>query len=272
MLKLTRAVLAAVLAPLMVVSALVGVASPASATSAIETMPLWRLQVRVTTGDTDTAGTNGNPAFRFNSTLAGVRTLNPPSITAFDRGRVDTYDLRLLDSPSQITMLRVGIAGNDDWCVKRVELLFNGRVAFAEELKPATWWRLRHDQGGALTLSFLLRYSAQQRCLERVRQSASAPQRHQHGTALTIATSVTGSAMLSSPDSNQVEPRCAVDGDAPQYHRARSLFRDRGHRPERDRVAVRDHGHLRRKAFRGTRREAARGQSPNPVVLLPRIR
>jgi hypothetical protein len=111
-------------------------AGPVYAAGPIETMPLWRLQVRITTGTTATAGTNGFPALRLNATTTGVRTLNPQSSSAFDAGHVDTYDLRLLASPSQITMLRLGIAGSDDWCVKRVELLFNGRVAFARDAVP----------------------------------------------------------------------------------------------------------------------------------------
>jgi len=111
-------------------------AVPANAAAPIETMPLWHLQVRITTGNTAAAGTDGTPALRFNSTTSGVRTLNPPSKSAFDAGHVDSYDLRLFGSPSEITMLRIGIAGNDDWCVKRVELWFNGRVAFAQDAVP----------------------------------------------------------------------------------------------------------------------------------------
>lgn len=96
----------------------------------IETMPLWRLQVRITTGTTAGAGTRVHPSLRFNNSASGTRALNPPSPTAFDANRVTTYDLRLFGSPSEITMLRVGIAGNDNWCIKRIDLLFNGRLAF----------------------------------------------------------------------------------------------------------------------------------------------
>lgn len=110
--------------------------SPANAAGLIETMPLWRAQVRITTGSTATAGTNGIPAVRLNGSSSGVRWLNPPSPTAFDAGRIDTYDLRLLATPSEITMLRIGVAGNDDWCIKKVELLLNGRLAFAHNPVP----------------------------------------------------------------------------------------------------------------------------------------
>jgi hypothetical protein len=110
--------------------------SPASAAAPIETMSVWRLQVRVTTGDTANAGTNGVPAVRLNSSSDGVRVLNPPNSTAFDRGHVDTYDLRLLAAPSSITMLRLGIAGGDDWCVRRVALIINGRAAFDRDAVP----------------------------------------------------------------------------------------------------------------------------------------
>jgi hypothetical protein len=114
------------------------VALPAGAATTFETMPIWRLQVRITTGNSyfGTPGTNGIPAVRLNSTSDGVRVLNPPDSTSFDRGHVDTYDLRLLDTPSAITMLRVGIAGNDDWCIKDVSLIINNRLAFAGDAVP----------------------------------------------------------------------------------------------------------------------------------------
>jgi hypothetical protein len=113
-----------------------GAAHANAAAAPIETTPIWRLQLRIVTGDSPTAGTNGIPAVRLNSTNQGVRTLNPSNSTAFDRAHVDTYDLRLLDRASQITMLRIGIAGNDDWCVKQVTLILNNRVAFDRNVVP----------------------------------------------------------------------------------------------------------------------------------------
>ena len=125
----SRAALVGILAPLLL-AALVAGAGSASAASAIETMPLWRLQVVLTTGSD---GTAGNPAIRFNSTTSGVRTLNPEATSAFAAGRVDSYDLRLFGTPSELTMLRLGIAGTDSWCVAKVELRFNGRTAFVDD-------------------------------------------------------------------------------------------------------------------------------------------
>ena len=55
---------------------------------------------------------------RFNGTTTGVRTLNPRANSVFDRSQVAQYDLRLFDSPSQVTMLRIGIGGTDGWCIK----------------------------------------------------------------------------------------------------------------------------------------------------------
>jgi hypothetical protein len=104
---------------------------PANAQPIDEAMPLWRLQVRITTGSSAGAGTRVHPSLRFNNSASGTRALNPRSPTAFDANSVTTYDLRLFGSPSEITMLRVGIAGNDPWCVKKIELLFNGRLAFS---------------------------------------------------------------------------------------------------------------------------------------------
>jgi hypothetical protein len=106
---------------------------PAIAGEPIETMPLWRLRVRITS---DT-GTNRKPVMRFNRTAAGVRAMNPRSRGTF--GPVpDKYDLRLLDSPSRITMLRLGIAGSKDRCVRRIELFFNGKRAFDATVPAST--------------------------------------------------------------------------------------------------------------------------------------
>jgi len=147
-------------------------------------------------GDTSSAGTNGNPAFRFNPTTTGVRALNPPSASAFDAGHVDTYDLRLFNTPSQITMLRIGIAGSDDWCVKKIELLFNGRVAFAQDAVPG-------GACAAINAGTYLEYSS-----STLRNNPSwagygtppaLPSGMTAATLRAVATSVTGSAMLSSP-------------------------------------------------------------------------
>lgn len=117
-------------------------AAPASAAGPIERMPLWRLQVVITTvgnsDDGDGAG-DGTPMLRLNRTATGVRVLNPRASKAFEPipglgARVDRYDLRLLDSPSRITMLRLGIAGDGGWCVRKIELLFNGKPAFRDRI------------------------------------------------------------------------------------------------------------------------------------------
>jgi hypothetical protein len=110
-------------------------AGPASGATSIETMPLSRLQIRITTGST---GTDDPPAVRLNAGASGVRWLNPPSRSAFDAGHVDTYDLRLVSTPSEITMLRLGVASAAGWCVKKVELLFNNRLAFARNTVNGT--------------------------------------------------------------------------------------------------------------------------------------
>jgi hypothetical protein len=114
----------------LLISGLAG-AAPARAATPIETMPLWHLQARITTGTVAGAGTVGTPALRFNTSTTGVRCLNPAAAGSFSAGKVTTYDLRLFRDPSEITMLRLGVTGTDAWCVQKVELLLNNRLAFS---------------------------------------------------------------------------------------------------------------------------------------------
>jgi hypothetical protein len=168
-------------------------AAPAKAATTIETMPLWRLQVRITTATNLGDGTDGHPAIRFNPSSTGVRTLNPQSTAAFDRGHVDTYDLRLLDSAKQITMLRLGIA-SDRWCIKKVELLFNNRIAFADE----------PGQRGCVQPGTNLDYNSSQLRHNSKWLNYGTPPALPHGLSATnlraLVSSVTGSAMLATPD------------------------------------------------------------------------
>lgn len=122
----------AILAVLVVVPAIITTLSaPASAATAIETMPLWRVQVRIKTASTDDGKTTGTPAVRLNPTQAGVWWLYTPP-THLTQGRVYTYDLRPLATPAEITMLRIGVDGDNKWCLEKVELLLNNRPAFAD--------------------------------------------------------------------------------------------------------------------------------------------
>lgn len=107
--------------------------TPSHAVGVIENMPLWRLQIRVVTSSVGgDPGTTGTPALRLNSSSAGVWWLNPDKPSRFTRGDSTTYDLGLLKTPSQITMLRLGVTGSDKWCVRLIELRLNGRVAFSK--------------------------------------------------------------------------------------------------------------------------------------------
>lgn len=74
-----RRALAIPLIPLLVLAGLVGTAGPSSA-AVTETMPLYRVQVRISTGTVAGAGTTGRPSIRFNSSSTGVRTVNPRSV------------------------------------------------------------------------------------------------------------------------------------------------------------------------------------------------
>jgi PLAT/LH2 domain len=194
--KSIRPGIAAMLTSLLALVTLAGTASTARAAGAVETMPLWRLQVRITTGDNTSAGTTGKPALRFNGTSTGVRTLNPPSNSVFQRGATALYDLRLFATPSQLTMLRIGIAGTDDWCIKKTELIFNGRVAFAQDAVPG---------GGcaAVSAGTYLEYTSAALRANPAWVAYGTPPALPSGLTATslnrIVTGVTGSAMLTTP-------------------------------------------------------------------------
>lgn len=205
----TRSGWAAVLAALVAMASFGFTAGPASAAGPVETMPLWRLQVRIVTGDTAAAGTIGKPALRFNGSSTGVRTINPPSSTAFGASRDTTHDLRLFDTPSQITMLRIGIASSDEWCIERVELLFNGRVAFAQDAVPGS--------GGAcvsVRAGTYLEYSSAALRSNSAWTAYGRPPAYPSGLSAyslrQIATGVTGSAMLTSAPYTRVAWDTAV--------------------------------------------------------------
>ena len=138
--RVPRALLTSASTAALITAALAG-APPSGAAGPIESMPLWRLQARITTcAATEAAhpGTTGTPALRFNGTSTGVRWVKPPSSTALAPGAVTTFDLGQFRRPSDITMLRLGVTGSNDWCVKRLELFFNNRKAFSASPSTAT--------------------------------------------------------------------------------------------------------------------------------------
>jgi len=197
-----RRTLTASLATLLASVTLAATAGPASAASAIETMPLWRLQVRVVTGDTASAGTTGTPAIRFNGSSTGVRSLNATG-NPWGVSHNTLYDLRLFDSPSQMTMLRVGVTGTDDWCIKRIELLFNGRVAFAQDAVPGSGGACASIRGGTY-----LEYSYADMRNNAAWTAYGTPPAYPRSLPATslrqIVAGVTGSAMLSTGDNPKV--------------------------------------------------------------------
>ena len=116
---------------------LVAVAPASAATGAVpEAMPIWRLRVEVTTGTSSGGGTAAIPAVRINGTSGGVTNLHTWSPNSFGAGAVTSYDLGLVATPADITMLRFGIPTNDDWCIRSVRLFINDRVAFSENAAP----------------------------------------------------------------------------------------------------------------------------------------
>jgi hypothetical protein len=168
----------------------------AAAVDPIETMPLWRVQVRITTGTVPDAATKGHPAIRFNPTTTGVRTLNPQSPTAFSRGREVTHDVRLFNDASQITMLRLGIAGADNWCVQKVQLVLNDRIAFSWVVSGGTCARIEQ---GARNLDFSFADLRNNPAWKAYGQPPALPRRMSLADLRARIASVTGSAILTMP-------------------------------------------------------------------------
>lgn len=127
--------------------------------------PVWRAQLRVTTADVSGAGTDDAVEVALSSRVAmyqpagNATWLDAPG-DDFERGAEAVYDLSLsgLDDLSAITLVSLKKAGGDDWCVKSLELLVDGEVAFERTYgnTAATCRRVNDDagaNGNVLTIS-----------------------------------------------------------------------------------------------------------------------
>lgn len=111
-----------------------------------------------------------------------------------------------------MTMLRVGVSGSDPWCIRRTELLLNGRVAFGQDAVPnadgTQSTRCRSITGGTL-----LSYSSAALRSNPAWTSYLRPTQPTSMSAAMFAqmvTAMTGSAMLSNTPGLAVSWNTAV--------------------------------------------------------------
>jgi len=105
---------------------------------AFEEMPLYRVQLKITTGSSHDAGSD-DPVYvqvnEGNEKFYLVRGMNN-----FVEGSTVEYDVLIDDikKVEHIKFLRFGIQGGDGVCFKKVELLFNFEVVFSKEYSGET--------------------------------------------------------------------------------------------------------------------------------------
>ena len=121
---------------------------------------VYRVQIRIETGDVDDAGTDDDV----------LVSLNQKNFTWLDYGRNDfqrgdtyTYDL-LLDDVARISSIKwitFNKTGSDDWCIKSFELLINHQALvlppvriYREEFPTCRWLDDKNGDRRSLTIPF----------------------------------------------------------------------------------------------------------------------
>ncbi|HEX6244363.1 MAG TPA: hypothetical protein VFZ61_25775 [Polyangiales bacterium] len=131
---------------LLIAASWVGVASVAQAAPP-NTMPIWRLQVRLLTSGVDDANTDD-----------WVRVqLNGSNQTWLDSGRNDhernsdeTFDLRTdgITTLADLDFFRLEKKGTDGWAIRQLQLLVNGVAIYVHDFPSTPLW-IDGDDGGA---------------------------------------------------------------------------------------------------------------------------
>lgn len=92
---------------------------------AFEEAPIFRIQLKLTTGVGASASTDETPYVQFNDDDKRFYLYRP--IDNFEEGLTDTYDIltSAISKIKDIKYIRFGLTGTDGWCVKKVQLLLN---------------------------------------------------------------------------------------------------------------------------------------------------
>jgi hypothetical protein len=108
-------------------------ASTALRQPAFEEMPVYRLQLKLTTGTTNDAGTDDPVYVQMNSSDEKFYLVK--GIDNFVAGKTETYEV-LIDSIKKvkdIDFIRFGIKGDDGVCLKKMEVILNEHLVFSKE-------------------------------------------------------------------------------------------------------------------------------------------
>ena len=100
---------------------------------AFEEMPVYRLQLKLTTGTTNDAGTDNPVYVQINN--ADEKFYLVRGVDNFVAGKTATYEV-LIDSIKKvkdIDFIRFGIKGDDGVCLKKVELILNEHLVYGKE-------------------------------------------------------------------------------------------------------------------------------------------
>jgi hypothetical protein len=107
---------------------------------------IWRVQVRVTTGDVDHGDTEDDVQVGVEGPVnghSGGSTWLDADIDDFERGRTNYYDLVNLEgieTLDDIESIQLFKPGPDDWCVSNVALLVNDAPVFATNFADGCQW------------------------------------------------------------------------------------------------------------------------------------
>jgi len=104
--------------------------------------PVWRVQIRLVTGDVGGGGTDDDVNIRL--TTIQDSTWIDYARNDFERGDNFLYDLGFSNGVTtldNIQMLRVTKFGGDAWCLKKIEIVVNGNTTlFSRTFGPTCQW------------------------------------------------------------------------------------------------------------------------------------
>jgi hypothetical protein len=108
------------------------------------TMPIWRAQIRFSTGSGVDSSSDDNVKVQLR---AGNTIWLESGANDFEANTTQTYDLRLegIATLGDIDYLRIEKTGSDGWEIRKIEFLVNQKVIYSESFTAGLW--LDNDDG-----------------------------------------------------------------------------------------------------------------------------
>lgn len=176
---------------------------------AFESLPIWRLQLRVRTGGIKDANTDDEVYVKFNDAASGIYYLDRAGDDR-EKNRVNTYDI--LDpnirTVGDIKMMQLSIKGNDGWCIQQIEILVNdvNIPVFSKKFSNCHWLDGNSNGGPNLYISGTeLRRSAGWKYTSRNRAIWLPPTIIRRATLEAMVESYVGHMMNANPDMKHLE-------------------------------------------------------------------